>query len=230
MAKVKKSRKKDKILGHEETHPAFGMISIDRSYNCSGRRPLFGSNLVKHPTLISVSIKRGVRCHHLSYDSYFERGLPIAEVDLSATQFTELLTTMNHGSGTPCTLRWANGKRVPDLEEDESEIERLQSELIAELKERTDKLKKTRDSLKEILAGVSKKKQKEATAALDSAIAELEGGLAFVLEQFQEATDKVVMAAKGEVVSYIDQMAGEEGAKILAEKFGIDPKKQLTGE
>lgn len=230
MAKVRKSKEKDKILGHEESHPAFGMISISRAYNCSGRQPMFGSNLVKHPTIIIVSIKRGVRCHNLSYDSYFERGLPIAEVEMSATQFTELLTTMNHGSGTPCTLRWANGKRVASLEEDKSEIERIQEELVEELKGRIGKLKNTRDTLAEILKGLSKKKQKEALATLDSAIGGLEGGLSFVLEQFQEATDKVVMTAKGEIISYIDQMSGEEGAKKLAEVFGIDPRKQLPGK
>jgi hypothetical protein len=98
----------------EYKHPSYGMIAFNRSM---GGRPtrLFGSPLEEHYGTVRVVIGTGTRIHESNMDRYHGslRGEHI-EVEMSAAQFAEVLTSMNQGSGIPCTIRYINGKPIED--------------------------------------------------------------------------------------------------------------------
>jgi len=61
--------------------------------------------------------------------------------DLSAAQFAELLTTMNVGSGVPCT-RYIEGKRIQDPPDMKLEVEKVQDSFKQDMKDLAEKCDK----------------------------------------------------------------------------------------
>lgn len=91
----------DGVLGSSERHESYGQVSFNR-ISCTPPLDLYGSNL-KHGNIISLSIRRSTKNRNLNRDTYYG-GEEIVEVKLSSAQFAELLTSLNVGSGVPCTI------------------------------------------------------------------------------------------------------------------------------
>ena len=103
-------------------HKSFGIISFSRASSTSAK-PLFGSSL-KHGNTIRMRLSHAQEERDLNTDWIRPTGL-IAEVEMSGSQFAELITSMNMGEGVPCTIRWLNGETVDDPPyEDKSELHR----------------------------------------------------------------------------------------------------------
>ena len=107
-----------------QKHPAYGLVQFSRQHG--GSKKLFGSQ-IRSDTTIALRIFEGEVQHELSYDRYSHaKNRPIIEVVLSAAQFAELLTTMNMGSGVPCTIEYRDGKDVPPIPEtDKAEAQKI---------------------------------------------------------------------------------------------------------
>ena len=87
-----------------EEEPAFAMMGFSRC-QCSGEgMSLYGSNL-KHSTIIKMTLSHSSRERGLS-KNWFVGNDTIAEVEMSQNQFSEMITSMNIGSGVPVTLTY----------------------------------------------------------------------------------------------------------------------------
>lgn len=96
---AKETKSREKV----ETHPGYGMITITCSQT-SPPKSLFGSS-IKYGNLINVSIshadlKRGINC-----DWYHPSGR-ICEIELSLSQFADMITSIGNGDGVPCTIHF----------------------------------------------------------------------------------------------------------------------------
>lgn len=112
----------NKKLDKEHTrHPAFGVINISR---VSGMTHLFGSSF-NHHNFISLTISTASEYGRFGVSKSVMSEEQIVEVSISESQFGQMISSLNMGCGTPCTLEYVQtpdslkeyaGKRIPNLE------------------------------------------------------------------------------------------------------------------
>lgn len=200
----------------KEEHPSFGIVGFSRLSVGGGKRRLFGSPLNSHYTTIRMTVRRAERIHGLSHDRVHGKD-QLIEVEMSATQFAELLTSMNMGDGVPCTLRWLPDEgAIAEPPETGVEAERVRDGF----KDKINGIRKrVKDAIAKIevdaLASVPAKKKRDMQIALECILQEVESNWPYVLDSFQESADRVVKAAKGEVDAFITHAAVITGIKEL---------------
>lgn len=211
--------KKEKFKLHEDEkefeHESYGMVGFSRMTGDSGR--LFGSALPNQGTFIRLRLTKGIRRHALGRDWYHGELESMFEVDLSSAQFAELLTGMNVGSGIPCTIRRLMGKEMGDPPDELLEAEQVKHDF----KDKTDqvgkKLEKYRQRIEDLLdkKNITQADRKEILSALSMIVQDVRSNLPFWLDQFHEATGKIVSAAKAEVDSFMTHALVVAGRKAL---------------
>ena len=202
-----------------ERHPAFGQASFSRRQGHPGK--LYGSNLEDHHTHVALEIKRSELVHDLSHDWFFPGDLLI-EVNFSAAQFAELITTLNVGSGVPCTIRAVKGEGyVPAIpEEVRTESERIEESFKQKLKERVGKLREYEQSISEILSkkSIGKKDREQIKNLVYQARRFFVDSAPFAVSSLYEAKEKVVTSAKAEIEAFLTNAIVTAGIKTLKGK------------
>jgi hypothetical protein len=207
-----------------ESHPSYGMVRFSRRQGSPGR--LFGSSLRTHESYVTLSVGPGERIHDNGYDRYHGslRG-ELLEVDLSAAQFAELLTTMNVGSGVPCTIRYVNGKKVDGPPEALVEVEKIRVGFKRDMKDLASKCKSDVKAVEDLLQkkSLTKADREEILNRVRKVMTEVSENTPFMLSMFEEATEKVVQHAKAEVDAFAISSVIAEGLRSIAEKAGSGP-------
>lgn len=200
-------------------HPSYGMVQISRR---SGSPKLFGSSLSQTLTqnYITISVRKATLIREgTDPDRYYGsmRG-DLIEVDLSAAQFAELITTMNVGLGVPCTVSVLNNEKVappPDLS---SESENIREKFKAEVTEfarevQDDILPKVREILTKKTLNMADRQA--VISAFERVARETGSNVPYTLELFEEATEKVVAAAKTEIDAVLTSVIMNAGLASL---------------
>ena len=212
------------MRNNPKKHPSYGLVSFSRLSCGGGREKLFCSSILHHFTTVKLTIHEAELTHDLCYDSVFPNK-QIVEVELSAAQFAELLTTMNMGSGVPCTIRWREGVgQVEPPPDDEIEIDRVHESFKANMAERIEWLLGKRRELGEILKkkAIGKQDRVEIEHIIEGVIAEFRSSAPFAVDEFSEATEKIVTAAKAEVDSFVTQVVQKTGLEQLQAMKGSE--------
>lgn len=198
----------------EESHPAFGMISLNRT-SCSPAAVLFGS-AVKHGNFLSLTIKEAKRESSLSHDFYFARG-ELIRIAISGTQLGDLLSSMNMGDGIPCTIERFNGESRPRIEEFSTIQEEAQKQMEEKLARLFEDSKKLLSRAKGIIEkGAPKKADKEELLSLLTQLSHgIGGNIEFAGKCFDEKVEKMVTQAKGEVETFISSKIHSAGLDAL---------------
>lgn len=205
----------------EFSHESYGMVGFSRVSGDSGR--MFGSSLPNQSTFIRLRVTRGVRHHRLGEDRYHGETKTMLELDLSAAQFAELLTSMNVGSGVPCTLRVVDGRQVEKCPEEKLEAQQVRDDF----KEKTAQVARNMDDSKKRIDALLAKKtvsqsdRKEVADLLGLIIQDVRSNMPFWLDQFHEATGKIITSAKAEIDSFMTHAVMSAGYKALAESSPI---------
>jgi len=202
------------------THESYGMVSFSRRTGNPGR--LFGSPLNQHESYVCLSIRKSelIRdgLHDRTYGSI--RG-DLIEVDMSAAQFAELLTTMNVGMGVPCTISSFNGRQMERPPEIEHEVEKVRTTFKKELSNLVAETKKNTKEIWDLLdtkGSLSKADREKIKAHLSHISMELEANMPYTLDMFREATEKVVVHAKAEVDAFVTANVVQTGLRTLIEQ------------
>ncbi len=197
-----------------KTHPSFGMVSFSRI--SGGDNRLFGSELVSN-SFIRLSLTEGEEIWSLHSKRWHGRK-HIVELDLSASQFAELLTSMNVGSGVPCTIRFRERDgQIPMFIDSDTLSEQIKEDLKADVKGIAELVKKLRSELNTVLAesSLSKANKARLTSVAETIEREITANMPFVLEQYVEATEKVTASAKAEVDAFLTHAATKLGFQSL---------------
>lgn len=195
--------KNEKGISEETlTHPAFGTISFSRV--TGGDATLFGSS-IKHNDRIAL------RIHHAKQDRGLSQNwhMPtekIVEVEMSYSQFTECISSMNQASGVPCTIQYTEKDgTIPAIEENVS----VRNQFLKEFHDHLETAMKTvQDQIDEIQSALDNKKnlgvndKKDLISSLNSVKMNIGCNLDYVAAQFNEQMDKTVTEAKGEVEAF----------------------------
>lgn len=182
-------------------HPSFGQIRFNR---VSSRGCRFYGSEIEQDSYISLEIHQSQVNRDLSSDWYHEQD-PIIRLRISSSQFVEMVTSMNQGSGVPCTIERLNGKKVDDLPTYRNKKELTQDQFKEEIEKR---VSESKDLQQEALRLINKPKlSKQDKFDLNHHIAlltdRLSSDVPFYLKCFQEVSDKVVDEAKMEIENAI---------------------------
>lgn len=198
----------------EERHPSFVTVQFS---HISGSRSFFGSS-VNSQHWIRLSIHEAYRYHDLGRDVIHGSVKELVTVDLSPSQFAQLLTTMNHGSGTPGTLCRMNGKQVEEYEETTGEAVRVSDEFKQEMETRAAGFVEARDEVLKILQEkktISKGDRDAIGTIMNSMVSQFRSSMPFYFNQFQEAIQKTVDQAKAEVDAFATHVIQRSGIAAL---------------
>lgn len=215
---------------HVSKHPSFGIIRASRM--STSPKPLFGSS-IKAGNVISLTISKCVHERDLNHDWFHDDGT-IIEVVMSQNQFSDLITSLNYGSGVPCTIAWKDGECIQSapyiskIQVFQTEFENKLHNLSVDLKQLVSgsiEMLKNKDS-------IGKKDRAEIVSQIESLIREVEKNLPYVSGQFIEQMDKTVTEAKAEVESFINHKIQTAGLESLRSDFVSPslPEKNIEDE
>jgi hypothetical protein len=201
----------------EREHPSYGLVHISRVSGGGGVARLFGSPLANHYGTIRISIGSAKWIHGLHYDRYFGslRGEHV-EIEMSAAQFADMITSLNIGGGTPCTIRNLAGVQIPPPPDYATEAEHIRDNFEGSLDKYREKARTYRKKIEELTTKLSQKARDEIRIALDVIEDQLGSNVPFVVKQFQEATTKITSAAKAEVDAFVTGVVRAAGLEAIA--------------
>ena len=119
------------------THESFGQISFTRTVG--GNTNFYGSELPQDH-YISLEIHHSEIERELTQDRYYNKG-QILRLRMSSGQFSELITSMNSGTGIPCTIERLQGKKIESIPVLESRKDFVHRKFEDRMKEFAVKLK-----------------------------------------------------------------------------------------
>lgn len=204
----------DKHHGSKFTHPSYATLHFSR---VSGYSELFDSSFTHHHYII-MRVHRAVKYTDGSHD-FIHPGEELIEVAMSESQFARAITSMNMGSGSPCTLQRFNNKSVDQpLAEDRinSHRDMVTSKLDGVMKKQ-EQLGKMVAKWREDKHRPTMKELEELTGELERAASHFKANMTFYAQCFEEHMERVVDDAKTEIEAHVLASAGKLG--VSAEHF-----------
>lgn len=209
---------KDEKIEHE----SFGLLGFSRSSRGGKGTNLFGSSIL-HGETISMRVYRAEVDRKYKQDWYHTNGsIPIVEVEMSQTQFAEIITSMNMGDGFPVTIRSVEGKRTEACPYENKRMQHA-NEFKKTMQDFGGRLKNTSDELLKTIAKLPKKDQENAKNLLNMLVQEIDSNIPFYGDQFERQMDKTVTEAKGEVEAFIQNKIATAGLAALKGDQAMSP-------
>lgn len=197
--------KKERDDGDTETwsHPAYGAIRVSR---VSGNSYLFGSDF-RHQYMIGVTIMSALKMRTSSREWHYADN-ELVTVYLSEAQWASFISSLNLGSGVPCTLERMVGRVIPDLPPPEKSEDRFQMDMKKTFEGILDQLSDMQDRL---AAMAPKKAAQELAKECGLVRQRLVDSTGWVAKQFDEHMEGTVEKAKAEVNAYVQHAMTKAG-------------------
>lgn len=203
-------------FGTRTSHPSYGTIMFNRSN--SKVTPLFGSS-IKHNNVITMELRHADIERGLNRDWVYGKA-PIAEIEMSYSQFAEAITSFGCGSGVPCTIRYTEKDgRIP-----ECDFVSKREQFTDEFKEkREEAVNESKELIKEVSELFSQKKaltkadKESVMKKLNKLSMDIGCNMDFIADSFNEQMDKTVMEAKGEIESFCQNKINAIASAALVE-------------
>jgi len=199
-------------------HESYGVMEICRTES-NMKKTLFGSS-IKHERTIAIRISRADKKRGLNRHWYHGRERLI-DIELSASQFTDAITTMNNVPGTPVTLRYVNGEKMEDCP-DESQRELFEKEFEQKIRDVSNQalsLKRLADDLLNQKGAMKVGDKKKLQSIIYALVQNVRSNVPFIQSSYNEAMDKTTSEAKAEVESFFNNMIARLGLKALQDKY-----------
>jgi hypothetical protein len=212
-----------------QRHESFGVVTACR---VTGGIRLFGSVLDTTPAFISLKISRARRIidTRLHHEFAMEDHPSITEVFLSATQWAELICSLN-GTGVPCTIRSVDNIGMDPVPSDaKTPLETISESANKEARKNTvDGETGFRDAvaaLSEKVSGMSlpKKKTDEINASIRKLLDFVNVPVcaaAWATTRLAEDSEKVVAASKVEMAAALESMIRRVGLEAVEASGGL---------
>ena len=200
-------------------HESYGVVQLSRS-----QRPataLFGSS-IKHENVIKLKIARAELQRKYNLDYVFSSPEhAIVEVEMSYAQFAEAITSLNQGSGVPVTIRYVNGKAVPDCPF-ESKATQFHAEFEADLSKLSEVAKTATKRAKELLDSkkpLNKAEKEELLSLMASVSRAVDSDIPFVRDRFTEQMEKTLQEAKGNFEGFVQNRMTQVANAAIAQNL-----------
>lgn len=192
---------KNNIMEKENTtHQSFGLARFSR---VNGLSNFFGSEL-EQDNYITFELTEAEVERSLSRERYYGRNR-LVKFRMTSSQFAELITSLNIGSGVPCTIEYLPDNRIDKLPEIESRKSFVHRKFKDRMQEFADRVKNMQQNAITITKKKTLSKADVAilTNHLEYLTTEITNNIPFFIECFQETADKVVEEAKMEIENVI---------------------------
>lgn len=190
-------------MPQEEQKPAYGMLAFSRV--TGGDPNLFGSS-IKHNEKLRLTLKTGAIHRDIHNDWYFGRNT-LFEVEMSYTQFAELISSMNVGDGIPVTIRYIQGEgQIPGIEIVNRKTQ-FTNEFATQSKAASQKAKDLIATVKDLFETkkqLTKADKSQIMSILTNLSYEIDDNRSFAMECFHEATEGIISEAKGEIEAFVE--------------------------
>ena len=191
------------------THPAYGSISASR---VTGASMLYGSDF-EHQNTVRVRIGPATWRRNLNQDWHHGSLSSYIEVELSEAQWATFVSTLNSGSGTPCTITERDGRLVPGLPPPDPKQDVFKAEVAGKLNHALQVLNEALAAIDaESLSGAAKTRLK---AKVEKAKQELKDNLPFVIDSFGEHVEDKIEEAKVEIEAHLQHAIVTRGLQAL---------------
>lgn len=195
----------------EYRHKSYGVLRFSRKQG--GRGKNFFASSIQPDSFIELNLHNGELITGPAGDRVYARGRALMTVSMSNAQFSELITTMNYGSGAPCTIDYLNGEKIEQAEP----IDSRKHEAYMGFKQRLDYDDSKLDEAIEKISNtkLSKKMKEELISVFSGIRQDLKSNAPYFLSLFQEYMDKIVVEAKQEIDSQMTNTVMNAGLKAL---------------
>ncbi|MBQ68865.1 hypothetical protein CL689_02265 [Candidatus Saccharibacteria bacterium] len=197
--------------GERIKHPCFGQIKAAR---VQGRTTLYDSEF-SHQNSITITISTSELFRSLSRNWHFE-GNEIFKLEMSEAQWATFVSSVNEGSGVPCTLRRDHGQGVPGLSSPITDREKFKVEFGAQMNDAFARLEKLESLV--VDSKLSGKSREEIVKSLNSVRASFTSSMPFIAEQFGKHMEQTVEKAKIEINAFSTQALIDAGRASLSNK------------
>ena len=199
-----------------EQHESYGMVGINRC-SSSGTH-LFGS-IATHHSFITLSIKRASVERHLAQDWYHAESKDLIEIEMSHSQFAEMITSPGIGDGVPCTIRAFDGKLVEECPAPAEMNSKYAEDLKKTTKETVSTLTQLTQQLgQSLLPGekpLNKTELKALLSQIQSALASITDSIPFIEKQFNEEMEEQRDKMIGELEAVANHLIHSTGLAAL---------------
>jgi hypothetical protein len=168
-------------------------------------------------------------------DWYRGKNPSIVEIDLSPSQFAELLTSMNVGDGVPCTIARRDGSMIDKPAESiPTEQEHVKTQYRDAIRKSFSSLRGASKRLQEILEKktITTKDRRAIRKLFDDTTANLEANADYGVTAFEEVAEKVITEAKANVDNFVTTALTRLGLEHLQSRLGsgrvLGSSEQLT--
>lgn len=189
-------------------HESFGNISFSR-IQCNPPQKFYGSQL-DQSHYIQMTLSESKVDKDLSKEWFHATGKILAKVRMSSGQFAELITSLNQGTGVPCTV-----EVIVPVQESRKEFvhKKFKARMVDFAKKIHEKQNKATEIVKK--KTLSKDDVTELTHHIEWLSTEIASNIPFFAECFQETMDAVVFEAKTEVENAIQHKISVLGLNEL---------------
>lgn len=217
------------IMSHRDEEKAVmspkAVVAFSR---VQGHSDLFGSD-IKTGHFIDLRISAAYESRDF-HQTRIYADEEILSLSLSNNQFVELITQMNIGRGTPCTLNHFRGAKVePYKNLDKRLHEEFSEEVSNDLKNNIELINNVISRMSKETPPLNKTKFTSYMNELQLYLGRLISYPEFAIERFQETLDKLELHTKIEVETFISQKLMDIGLSQLKEdiKLGwVKPKEE----
>ena len=176
-----------------------GIISINRVY---GRCPCYGTP-VENRQYVEIVISQAVEINGNIGPSY-----QLVSLRLAMHQYIELLSSLNAGNGTPCTLQYVKGPCLPYEPDSSNDLDNLKKEVERELQELNTRLLYFHGQVK-VLRDKGKANKKELSNLCNLAEETntiLSKNTPYILTRALKLAHKHISNAKSEFLAYVGRL------------------------
>lgn len=204
----------------KEKHESYGMLQFSRMTSSHGR-PLFGSS-IQHKDTIIMTLKEGEVLRHLNNDYYFG-SKEIVQVEMSYSQFAEVITAMNIGTGVPVTINYIQGKgsmeKCPFVDKKQQYEEEFAEHLEDIKKDANDIIREVKEIFEK--KSIGKGDKEEILKKLQRLETQIGSNTEFIYKQFNEQMEKTVTESKGEIEAFCQNKLNSIALAALSEHHEV---------
>jgi hypothetical protein len=195
-----------------EHHPSYGLVRF--SHVSSNRTAMVGSRAF-HSRLISIEVDKSYL--HRSAGGIGESWMgdaTIVRAFITYSQFAELISSMNQGSGVPCTLSSVMNERMPEPPLPEAFAARFKKRVMDATAKMRNEVKGLLDFVTDIRdenRSVNKKDLTKIVAMATSLVQQTEQNVPYVVTQAEEVMIDMTQKARDEINHLANQTLYERG-------------------
>lgn len=222
----------------DKTHESYGLIQFNRM-SSNAKQDIFGSE-ANTTDFIRLTVTKNA--HVEDYDGAHRRFYnstkiadEVVQLDMTFAQFATLITSMNYGTGIPCSIRRIGGEKMPAVPvemQPDNLVDIARETVRRKMAATADNVAQLRKEMDELFSSKHGNIKAAEKAELLKRITKLEQDLKLNLPYFTacagETIDRIEERAKLELSALVTNYQIKAGVKALELDTDFNEPKQIT--